>query len=210
MALQAQKMWKPGRTLKVCFLDGDAGVRAKIADIAKQWTQHANVILKFVEGTVGDIRISLKERGYWSAVGTDALVEQYFPKTGPTMNFEGFTVNTPAEEYSRVVLHEFGHALGCIHEHQSPSAGIQWNKDIVYRELGGPPNNWDKATVDHNVFNTYSATVTQFTEFDPKSIMLYSFPKRWTLNNMEFTTNRALSETDKKFIATRYPKKPTS
>jgi hypothetical protein len=206
MALVSKKMWKPGRTLKVCFLDGEPAVRKKIADTAKQWMDYANIILQFVDGTVGDIRISLKETGYWSAVGTDALVEQYFPKTKPTMNYEAFSMATPDEEYSRVVLHEFGHALGCIHEHSSPAAGIQWNKEVVYRELGGPPNNWDKSTVDHNVFEVYSKTVTQFTEFDPKSIMLYSFPKRWTLNNMEFNTNSALSDTDKKFIASRYPK----
>lgn len=207
LALATAKMWKPGRTLRVAFLDGDPKVHEKVASVAKQWMQHANINLDFVAGKAGDIRISFKEPGYWSALGTDALVEQYFPKTEPTMNFEGFTTATAEDEYSRVVLHEFGHALGCIHEHSSPAAGIQWNKDVVYRELGGPPNNWSKAQVDHNVFNTYSHEVTQFTAFDAKSIMLYSFPKRWTTNGMEFTTNSELSATDKAFIAARYPKK---
>ena len=153
-----------------------------------------------------EIRISFKQRGYWSALGTDALVKEYFPLAEPTMNFEGFTMATREAEYSRVVLHEFGHALGCIHEHQSPAGGIQWNKDAVYRSLGGPPNNWDKAQVDHNVLSRYSKEQTQFTTFDPHSIMLYSFPKEWTLNNMEFTTNSALSDTDKSYIAASYPK----
>jgi len=207
LALATGKMWKPGRTLRVAFLDGDPKVHEKVASFAKQWMQYANITLDFVSGKAGDVRISFKEPGYWSALGTDALVEQYFPKTGPTMNFENFTTATPDAEYSRVVLHEFGHALGCIHEHSSPSGGIQWNKEVVYRELGGPPNNWSKAQVDHNVFSVYSAEVTQFTAFDSKSIMLYSFPKRWTTNGMEFTTNRELSETDKTYIASRYPKK---
>jgi serralysin len=207
LALASAKMWKPGRTLRVCFLDGDPKVHDKIESVAKQWMQYANIVLDFVDGKNGDIRISFKEPGYWSALGTDGLVEAYFPKTAPTMNFEGFSTSTPDDEYSRVVLHEFGHALGCIHEHQSPAGGIQWNKEVVYRELSGPPNNWSQAQVDHNVFNTYQRDMTQFTAFDPKSIMLYSFPKRWTTNNMAFTTNRVLSDTDKKFIADRYPKK---
>ena len=122
------------------------------------------------------------------------------------MNFEGFTMSTPETEYSRVVLHEFGHALGCIHEHQSPSGGIQWNKEAVYRSLSGPPNNWSKEQIDHNVISRYSKDQTQFTAFDPRSIMLYSFPREWTLNNMEFTSNTILSDTDKRFIAARYPK----
>ena len=206
MALVSAKMWKPGRKLRVCFLDGDPKVHEKIASYAKQWMQYANIVLDFVTGKTGDIRISFQQPGYWSAVGTDALVEQFFAKTEPTMNYEAFSMATPDEEYSRVVLHEFGHALGCIHEHQNPAGGIQWNKEAVYRSLGGPPNNWSKEKVDHNMFETYSRDITQFTALDPKSIMLYSFPKSWTTNGMEFGSNRVLSETDKTFIASRYPK----
>ncbi len=41
--------------------------------------------------------------------------------------------DTPNDEYRRVVLHEFGHALGGIHEHQSPASGvIPWDKPKVY------------------------------------------------------------------------------
>ena len=30
------------------------------------------------------------------------------------------------------VLHEFGHSIGLIHEHQSPfKGGFEWNKDEV-------------------------------------------------------------------------------
>jgi len=205
LALVTKKVWKPGRTLRVKFLEGPPDVQKRIEDYAMQWTKYGNVKLEFVKTGAADIRISFKQRGYWSAVGTDALVAEYFPLSEPTMNFEGFTMSTPESEYSRVVLHEFGHALGCIHEHQSPSGGIQWNKEAVYRSLGGPPNNWDKPKVDHNVLSRYSQDQTQFTTFDPRSIMLYSFPREWTLNSMEFTSNDVLSDTDKRYIATIYP-----
>jgi hypothetical protein len=205
LALVTQKKWKPGRTLRICFLDGDPAVHAKVRSYAEQWLKYANLKFEWVAAPKADIRISFLESGYWSAVGTDALVEQFFRPGEPTMNFEAFSLQTPESEYSRVVLHEFGHALGCIHEHQSPAAGIKWNKEVVYRDLGGPPNNWPKDVVDHNVFNTYDATITQFTQFDKKSIMLYSFPKEWTLDGMEFPSNKELSETDTQFIASRYP-----
>jgi len=205
LALVGKKLWKPGRTLRVRFLDGDPKVQNRVEAYAMQWTKHANIKLEFVSSAPSEIRISFKQRGYWSAVGTDALVKVSFPLSEPTMNFEGFTMSTPESEYSRVVLHEFGHALGCIHEHQSPAGGIEWNKEAVYRSLGGPPNNWNKQQVDHNVLSRYGKDQTQFTEFDPRSIMLYSFPKEWTLNNMEFTSNSVLSESDKRYIATGYP-----
>src|SRR5262245_34268320 len=83
MALVSAKMWKPGRTLKVCFLDGDPKVHEKVASFAKQWMQHANIVLDFVDGKTGDVRISFNEQGYWSALGTDALVDQFFAKNEP-------------------------------------------------------------------------------------------------------------------------------
>jgi hypothetical protein len=57
------------------------------------------------------------------------------------------------------------------------------------------------------MFEKYSATQTQFTEFDEKSIMLYSFPAEWTLGGQSFPENTQLSDRDKRFIAARYPKK---
>jgi hypothetical protein len=32
----------------------------------------------------------------------------------------------------RQVLHEFGHALGCVHKHCSPGADIHWNPEEVF------------------------------------------------------------------------------
>lgn len=48
------------------------------------------------------------------------------------MNYGWLYPDTPDQEYSRVVLHEFGHALGAIHEHQHPEAAIPWDKPKVY------------------------------------------------------------------------------
>jgi hypothetical protein len=206
LALERRKKWKNGRKLRIRFLDGDPAVQAKVAAVAKEWMKHANVNLEFGNDPKAEIRISFKQVGYWSAIGTDALVEEYFAKNQPTMNFQGFSKATPDSEYHRVVLHEFGHALGCIHEHQSPANGIKWNKEQIYRDLGGPPNKWDKATVDHNMFAKYAKDQTNYTAFDSKSIMLYSFPKTWTTDGMTFPTNTQLSGTDKEYIKKQYPK----
>ena len=60
-------------------------------------------------------------QGSWSYLGTDAT---RVPKESFTMNL-GF-VDRPT------VLHEFGHSLGLIHEHQSPfPGGFKWNRENV-------------------------------------------------------------------------------
>jgi hypothetical protein len=77
----------------------------------------------------------------------------------------------------------------------------------VYRIFGGPPNFWDKATIDFNIFNRYSFLLTNSTRFDPDSIMLYGFPPSLFLDGKGTRSNNALSELDKSFIAKQYPKK---
>ncbi len=61
--------------------------------------------------------------GSWSYIGTDAT---RLPLESFTMNL-GFIDRT-------TVLHEFGHALGLIHEHQSPfKGGFEWDRDEVIK-----------------------------------------------------------------------------
>ncbi|MBD1846725.1 LysM peptidoglycan-binding domain-containing protein [Cyanobacteria bacterium FACHB-63] len=120
------------------------------------------------------------------------------------MNYGWLKPDTSDEEYSRVVLHEFGHALGCIHEHQHSEAGIPWNRDAVYRYYM-EKNNWSREQVDINLFTHYSKDITQFSHFDTESIMLYAVPKELTTNGFEVGWNRYLSETDKAFMSAVYP-----
>jgi hypothetical protein len=203
MAVLIGKKWKNGRTLRVRFLDGDPGVQQKVQPFAHEWSKYANITLEFGNDPNAEIRISFKQPGSWSYIGTDALS---IAKTQPTMNYGWLTPTTASDEYSRVVIHEFGHALGCIHEHQNPTVDIPWDKEAVYRYYGGPPNNWPRATVDQNIFRRYSKGDTQFSAFDTKSIMLYAIDDKLTLGNYSVGWNKVLSPTDKTFIAKTYPK----
>jgi len=112
LAMPRSNLWKNGRVLRIRFLDGDPAVHAKVSATAQEWMKYSNISFEFGSDPDAEIRISFLKSGHWSALGTDALVESYFPKGEPTMNFEGFSPTTPDEEYQRVVLHEFGHALG--------------------------------------------------------------------------------------------------
>ena len=121
------------------------------------------------------------------------------------MNFGWLRNDTADAEWERVVVHEFGHALGCIHEHQNPAGGINWNKPAVYKYYQGPPNNWSKAEVDSNLFQQYAASKTQFTKVDRNSIMMYPIPKEFLLSGDPVGWNLHLSPTDESFIKTTYP-----
>jgi hypothetical protein len=205
MAVEHRKLWTPGRTLRIRFLQGSPRVRQRVRHYAEQWLQYANLRMEFVGDGPAEIRIGFEDTGSWSAVGTDALVTEYFEPAEATMNFGWLADDSSDEELGSVVLHEFGHALGCVHEHESPAADIKWNKPVVYRDLAGPPNFWDKATVDGNVFARYSEAETKYTVFDRDSIMLYAFPASWTLDGQAYEQHSALSALDRRFIRECYP-----
>ncbi len=209
MALFTGKMWpSSGKTLGVRFLDGSKTQRKLAQKYANEWTQFANVTFKFNGGASSEIRISFQaDPGSWSAVGTDCLVTGTFPKNQPTMNFGWLKDDTDPVEWRRVVVHEFGHALGAIHEHQNPKGGIQWNLPAVYATFSGPPNNWSKDEIDFNIVQKYSIDQLNATEYDPESIMLYSFPAQLIIGGVATANNTDLSDEDKKFIGTNYPKK---
>ena len=201
-AVLTDQKWQPGQTLRVRFLDGDPLVQQKIEAVAHQWSHYINIQFAFSSDPDAEIRISCQPGGSWSYVGTGALL---IAKDQPTMNYGWLKPDSSDEEYSSVVLHEFGHALGCIHEHQHPEAGIPWNQDAVYRYYMQPPNNWTKERIDHNLFTQYSRDITQFSQFDPQSIMLYSIAKELTTNGFEVGWNSQLSATDKAFMGQIYP-----
>lgn len=206
MALFTTKKWANGRKLGVRFLDGTKKQKKQTQKYAEAWEQFANVNFGFSAGAKAEIRISFKEVGSWSALGTDCLVAQWFPKSKPTMNYGWLRDDSAEAEWRRVVLHEFGHALGAIHEHQNPSGGIQWNLPEVYRVFSGPPNNWDKAKIDFNIVQKYSMTQLNATQYDSKSIMLYSFPGNLIVGGQATPNNSDVSAMDKKFIGEMYPK----
>jgi hypothetical protein len=109
------------------------------------------------------------------------------------------------EEMKRVVTHEFGHALGLLHEQSFPGA-VKWKKtDSIYnyyRETQG----WSREKVDFNVFEVANQFYTNGTTYDPKSIMHYSINSWETTDGYSVVQNNELSAGDKALIAALYPK----
>jgi hypothetical protein len=197
------KRWPNGSALKVGFMDNDYALKGKVMAKVQQWSNYANIT--FTESSAGDadIRISFRGSGYWSVIGTDA---KKISKNEQTMNLE-FWNGVSDSEVQRVTLHEFGHALGLLHEHESPLAQIPWNKDAVYKYYMGPPNCWSHDEVDQQVLDREKAGPDlAMTSFDKDSIMCYPVDPKLTDGHYEIGWNNTLSETDKTFIAKLYPK----
>lgn len=197
-------IWNPYlwhyNVLKVSFIDGDPVVQQKVKSTAKEWEHYCGIRFDFGNFTNPDISISFSYRGSWSYIGN------YSKQVSPSMNLGWLTPDTDQEEYNRVVLHEFGHAIGFIHEHSNPENNpIEWNKSAVYEYYGAPPNKWSHGQVDTNIFQKYNRAELNFTSFDPTSIMLYAFPATLTLNGYSTRSNNSLSINDKSLAARNYP-----
>src|SRR5215467_11516190 len=214
--------WKRGETIKVCFHGGTRKAQQRVARIASEWMQYANVVFDFEEGgaprlcqgTGADIKIAFEDnKGWWSVPGTTSRTQN------PSMNLQFYGVDAPMLANGQpapeapmraTILHEFGHALGLLHEHQSPNANcdaeIDWNAAyMIGTEIG-----WDKAQVDNNFRQLTMNASLNATQVDRKSIMHYSLPptlfKRGKQSPCFVAENLEVSEQDRTFIASIYPK----
>jgi len=117
-----------------------------------------------------------------------------------SLNLGGFAQSRPAS-WKGTTRHEFMHALAFHHEHQNYRGPckdeFRWDDDPgyvptrnfngvfvadsqgrrpgIYTFLAGPPNNWSRSKVDHNL-RTTNDPETIMGPFDAASVMLYRFP----------------------------------
>jgi serralysin len=201
----ANLIWEKGRTLRIRFLDGSEALQNKILNIARQWlVPGVELDMRLArDDESADIRVSFRILGqYWSYIGRYPELNQ-MNQALPTLNL-GFRPGVQDEDMEGTTLHEFGHALGLLHEHNHPEALVSWRKDVVYAELGGYPNFWDKSKVDFNVFTKFDNSQIITTDFDDVSVMIYTIPARWTTNGRSFMPSKTLSSGDKVTIFRLY------
>ncbi len=105
------------------------------------------------------------------------------------------------------VVHEFGHALGMMHEHQNNLN----NKNPIKLNINNVikyylKNDMTEEDAFVNVLDYYKDnTGYSGTDFDPDSIMLYSFSDNWVIGNNPTKANFKLSSRDIKWLQELYP-----
>jgi len=163
---------------------------------AAEWMKYANIEIIQVTSGPSEIRCSFDPGGSWSYIGTEILS---VPPDQPTINF-GWGPDMPT------CLHELGHTLGLIHEHQNPLARIPWNKSAVLAYYAGPPNNWPYQQTVDNVLTVDNPALLTNGGFDKYSIMEYPIPAELVTDpSFAVGWNTELSAGDKALIAAIYP-----
>ncbi len=203
MAVLTDFMWEQNKQIQVFFKGGTEIWIKKTLEIANIWNLHCNISFhQTMNIEESHLRVGFENSGCWSYLGNIALT---IPSSESTLNLEISNLTPKDAEFKRIVLHEFGHALGLIHEHQSPIAEIEWNKQYVYNYFQ-MRYGWDKLMVDRNLFDEYNNLKKHHSYLDSTSIMGYHIPSIFTLNGVEFPLNYELSKCDIDFIGKIYPK----
>lgn len=201
LALGKNYLWST-RTLSVTFLGNvDSQFQQKIRAAISDWSPHAGIEFHLVPNLPADIRVELVADGQnWSQYGTNA---KKIPPDQATVHFGTINQYSGGDDIYRVAVHEFGHVLGALHEHQSPAAsGIDWNTAVVndyYHGIG-----WTDEMIQANIYATFPPDAAYCTRLDPMSIMIYDFPANFTTNQMAVKPNFVLSDLDKSGMKTLY------
>lgn len=211
-ALLNAAFWGRGKTLRISFMGGEPDLQRRVMALAQAWPNQTGADFSF-EFWIGngrdpaeaDIRITFEQGiGSFSKLGKFA---QNVNRKERTMNLGWMTMALAEDKARAVVLHEFGHALGLVHEHMNPAQAIDWNKEKVRKDMRASQG-WSDEKIDANMFHRYVKKEIFGTDVDPTSIMMYPIPPGWTKNGFTVGFNTVLSEVDKTLIRQAYGVRP--
>lgn len=208
------KTWTPGQVIKIKFLDGNSSQQNFVKKKAEKWLVYANLKFTWVTSSqTADIKISFKSgtKGRdQSALGTDSKL---YAQNVASMNLPSVATDIYPDTEDvfdwpaiRVVLHEFGHALGLKHEHQHPKRNFTFKFPDVYNYY--TERGMTKQEVDEQIVNVFSSSNYVADSYDYESIMIYQFPPSIIITSGRYAPayTYKLSYKDKFNIMNMYPK----
>ncbi|KAJ2969855.1 hypothetical protein NUW58_g9874 [Xylaria curta] len=206
--------WGKKRPLTVSFLDScstSSFTHEQVKDLikasAEDWTRGTSLCFRFLDSDDphpdrADVRISFRKNGNYSVVGTT------FVEFGqPTMNL-GFRGDVTETQITRGALHEFGHALGFLHEHSSPNCPLRLNREVIKKHFENRPPEGISINdfVDNNFFlKLEGERGIEASPFDEYSIMMYKIQPGWNDGGQSIGGSASLSETDMEMVRKWYP-----
>ena len=118
--LVKDKRWDNGSTLNVVFLDGPSSLHHLVKQIAPVWLEGSSLRFAFyteLESAPSDTHIRIS---FESHSGSQLGNHRDYNSRFPTMNLKTLSDEQISDKGSiRLILHEFGHALGFEHEYRN-------------------------------------------------------------------------------------------
>lgn len=186
---------------------------ARIQERASLWSSYGNIRFEYTPNwNAADIRITFtKAQGAYSVIGTDARAQ-----SGNTMNLDASWWGNPWIDTT--ITHEFGHAIGFLHEHLRSDYPYLLDENAVYALYA--KHGWSNEQTYYNVLKRININSSAYfsTTYDDKSIMRYSLERNLVKNKEicpskrnDFCVepNTQLSELDKVAVAKLYSGAPS-
>ncbi|KAG6844314.1 hypothetical protein H0H87_007843 [Tephrocybe sp. NHM501043] len=204
---QVKLLWNSGSTISYSYFGRTNNQQAAVDLVAQEWTYYANLSLQRQADSdkTAMVRIAFAANaGSWSSIGKGALD---IKDGGITMNL-GWIEDSPtiSDNDRGTILHEWGHALGLMHEHQSPARGgkITLNPTEVYSYYRATQG-WSDALIKSQILDVFNTeNVSNYSQLDITSIMMYFMPARINYEHINVNVNNKLSEMDKAYMVINY------
>ncbi|MCU0387147.1 MAG: M12 family metallopeptidase [Chitinophagaceae bacterium] len=193
--------WPTGKVITVGFVNGTTEQRVAVLAIAKEWEKHGNIRFEAADVKDAIVRIRLTHSGAnYTYIGTDIL------KADPgenNMQLDQSLFGKNHAELRKVVLHQFGHVLGMVHEFNPPDEGAQWDKVHIQKEFRRA--GWSALDIENNLYGLYTHRITNGWFWDRHSIMHLGIAYRHLNKGIPIYVNEEISEGDSMWLGSRYP-----